>query len=54
MQKRRPQGDGAVLLGCEHDCPTENRPILQANAAMRTRLNWLLGIHPYGMEVRHV
>jgi|GEM_PF-6528993 len=47
MQKRRPQGDGAVLLGGERDCPTENRQILQANEAMRARLNWLLRLRPY-------
>jgi hypothetical protein len=29
MQKRRPNGSGAVLLGGERALPTKSRPILQ-------------------------
>lgn len=42
MQKRRPLGDGAVLLGGEHAIPTRNRPILQASPAAKLRLQALL------------
>lgn len=30
-----------------------NRPILQANPAMRSRLQWLARISDYPMEARH-
>ena len=43
MQNAAPNGSGAVLLGGnEQPVPTQNRPILQANAAMRARLKLLL------------
>lgn len=42
MQKRHPARDGAVLLGGEHVVPTQKRPILQANRAMKVRLGTLL------------
>lgn len=43
MQNAAPKGSGAVLLGGnEQAVPTQKRPILQANRAMRLRLATLL------------
>lgn len=42
MQKRRPLRDGAVLLRTERPDPTKTRTRLQANGAMRLRLQALL------------
>lgn len=44
MQNAAPEGSGVVLLGGEHASPTHNRPILQANQAMRARLEALLWV----------
>lgn len=51
MQNAAPEGSGAVLLGGnEQPVSTQIRPILQANAAMRARLEALLWVKR--MEVR--
>lgn len=52
MQKRRPSnGSGAVLLGgIEHASPTQKRPILQANRAMKVRLGTLLFCQRWGVQ----
>jgi hypothetical protein len=42
MLKRRPQGSGAVQLGGEQPDLSPNRPKLQANWAMRLRLDLIL------------
>ena len=38
MQKRRPQGSGAVLLGGEQHPPTKHRHKIKANAVMIERM----------------
>ena len=53
MLKRHPARDGAVQLGGEHAFLSNNRPILQANEAMRQRLAQLLFGFPWSWEVRH-
>lgn len=52
MQKRRPGMGGVDLLGGDHAFPTQNRRCLQANEAMRTRLNWHMKLSPYPAIVR--
>lgn len=42
MQKRRPDGDGAVLLGGEQPTRTRNHPILKAPPGAKMRLAALL------------
>lgn len=42
MQKRRPVGSGAVLLGGERPVSSRNRRILQASPAAKLRLRGLL------------
>lgn len=50
MQKRHPARDGAVLLGGELAIPNKTRPIIQANAAMQSRLCALLWGFPWTGE----
>jgi hypothetical protein len=45
MQKRRPDGDGAVLLGGEHAIPTKNHPIPQPASVVDLRKAHLIARH---------
>lgn len=47
MQKRRPVGSGAVLLGGERPDYTHHNPLIQANDAMRGRLARHLAFWPW-------
>ena len=50
MQERRPMGSGVVLLGGERPCSNRNNRKIQANAAMRKRLQWHLRMWPWSVS----
>ena len=45
MQNAAPNGDGAVLLGGERDCPTENTLNLQPSTLCELRALRLIASH---------